>query len=330
MRKPIDYARRYLDQHPEAASLPAARALVAKYPDVWPNLEAAHTCVRRARGSQGEKHRKQVKDPRPRSKATEGSWAAPESAAASQPPIVKIPGAGHWLLISDPHCPYHDQKALTTAIRHGQKEGCENLYINGDFLDNHRLSRYEADEDARSTVEELQVGRRILEQWSKMFDRRVFKIGNHDDRWRLYLNSRTPEFSRLPGMALTGQLGLLDMGYQVLASKQVGRLGKLPVYHGHELPKGLVSAVNPGRGMYLRLHETAICGHFHQPSTHTEPTGLHKRSVVCWSTGCLSGLWPNYAIVNKWSHGWATVKVASSGVFEVRNWRITDGEVTPV
>lgn len=328
--KPIDYVRRYLDKYPDATNSAVAKALHKRHSGMWPNVEAAETCVRRARGRQGAQSRSVTKNQREPSPHGFGSWAAPESAAACKPPLVEIGHTGHWLLISDVHAPYHDQAALTTAINHGLSEGCENLYVNGDFLDFHCMSKYEHDADARSTQEELNVGSAILHDWSKIFSKLVFKIGNHDDRWRRYLNANCPEFSRIPGMALSGQLGLADMRYQVLASKQIGMLGKLPVYHGHELPKGLVSSVNPGRGMYLRLHETGICGHFHQPSTHTEPTGLRKKSVVCWSTGCLSGLWPDYAVVNKWSHGWATVKVASNGTFQVRNWRISDGEVMPV
>lgn len=327
--KPIDYARRYLDANPTASNLAAARVLFAKHVGMWPNLQATETCVRRARGTQGNKSRKQVKNPRQKSEHGNGSWAAPDSHAKGKP-VVDVGGSHHWLLLSDIHLPYHNKESLELAVNHGLAEGCDSLYLNGDTMDFHRLSRFDQDEEARSTEQELACGRELLQSLAAKFGRKVFKIGNHDNRWRIYLNARCPEFSRLPGMALSGQLGLLDLGYEILGSPQVGMLGKLPVFHGHELPKGLTNSVNPARGLFLRLRETAICGHFHQPSTHNEDTGLEKNTVVCWSTGCLCDLWPEYAVVNKWSHGWATVKVDADGHFQVRNWRITKGEVTQI
>lgn len=327
--KPIDYVRRYLDKYPDATNQGAARALVKKHPGMWPNVEAATTCVRRARGRQGILSRSATKAHREPSTHTSNAWAAPETHAKGKP-VVDVSGTAHWLLLSDIHAPYHNKEALELAVNHGISEGCDSLYLNGDTMDFHRLSRFEQDEEARSTEQEITCGRELVETLGKRFGRKVYKIGNHDNRWRIYLNARCPEFSRMPGMALSGNLGLADHGYQVLASPQVGMLGKLPVFHGHELPKGLTNSVNPARGLFLRLRETAICGHFHQPSTHNEDTGLEKNTVVCWSTGCLCDLWPEYAVVNKWSHGWATVKVDAAGHFQVRNWRITKGEVTQI
>ena len=105
------------------------------------------------------------------------------------------------------------------------------------------------------------------------------------------------------------------------------RLGKLPVYHGHELPQGMSSPVNPARGLWMRVQESLICGHWHRTSEHTESTGLEKRLSSCWSLGCLCDLSPDYAIVNRWNHGFAVVDVEADGNYEVHNHKIIKGKV---
>jgi hypothetical protein len=48
----------------------------------------------------------------------------------------------------------------------------------------------------------------------------------------------------------------------------------------------------------------------------------------CWSTGCLCDLTPEYARVNRWNWGFATVTVDTAGSFDVDNYRISaKGEI---
>jgi len=104
-------------------------------------------------------------------------------------------------------------------------------------------------------------------------------------------------------------------------------LGKLPVLHGHEKGKGMSAPVNQARGAFLRLHHTVLEGHGHRTSGHCEPD-MWGNEVFCWSTGCLADLRPEYARLNKYNHGFATVDVHADGSFDVQNMRITkDGVV---
>jgi hypothetical protein len=50
--------------------------------------------------------------------------------------------------------------------------------------------------------------------------------------------------------------------------------------------------------------------------------------ITCWSIGCLCGLHPEYAPLNKWVHGFAIVHGESEdGYFEVENKRIVEGRI---
>jgi hypothetical protein len=114
-------------------------------------------------------------------------------------------------------------------------------------------------------------------------------------------------------------------GIQLIGEKRIVMLGKLPVLHGHELPKGLATPVNPARGAFLRAIDCLMIGHQHRTSEHTETT-LTGKMITCWSTGCLSHLHPDYAPINRWNHGAATVTVDDEGNFTVDNFRLLKGQ----
>jgi hypothetical protein len=77
----------------------------------------------------------------------------------------------------------------------------------------------------------------------------------------------------------------------------------------------------------LRLLHTVLEGHGHRTSGHAESDMWH-RETFCWSTGCLCDLTPEYARVNRWNWGFATVTVDTAGSFDVDNYRISaKGEI---
>jgi predicted phosphodiesterase len=104
-------------------------------------------------------------------------------------------------------------------------------------------------------------------------------------------------------------------------------LGKLPVLHGHELPKGMAAPVNVARGAFLRTLSTVLVGHSHRTSNHAESDMWHHETA-CWSTGCLCDLRPEYAKFNRWNWGFAMATIHKGGAFDVNNYRVmSDGTV---
>ena len=131
----------------------------------------------------------------------------------------------------------------------------------------------------------------------------------------------------LKAFQLEHVLELESKGWGYVRGRQHCYLGKLPVFHGHELIRGLCSPVNIARGVYLRVRESAIVGHHHRTSQHVETSGLKNQIVACWSLGCLCELSPEYASVNSWNHGFAIIDVDRDGNFNVSNKIIYDGVV---
>jgi hypothetical protein len=157
----------------------------------------------------------------------------------------------------------------------------------------------------------------------------IYKLGNHEERLDRYCWSRAPE---LVGLAHITWEGLLKIGSDLkpipeleeiifVGEQRPIMLGKLPVLHGHELPKGLVSSVNPARGAFLRMIDTVMVNHFHRSSSHVEYNWRHQ-PINCWSVGCLCDLTPEYARINRWNWGHAVVEISSTLGFDVHNYKL--------
>jgi len=314
-----DIMRRY----PTHSHMAIARAAFATWPEVFPTLDAARSVVRVMVGSKGVKTRKA----NPYKPMRDGNYRTPlpESKAVAWVPFDLE--ARRILVLSDVHIPFQDQRALIAALKWGDKVNPDCVFLNGDTADFYTVSRYETDPRVRDFVGEVKAVRQFLAHIRDRYPkaRIVYKLGNHDERWLSYLYRKAPE---LLGLDVTGFESIIEadkVGAEIVADKRIVRIGKLNVLHGHELPRGMASPVNPARGAFLRTGSISMIGHHHQTSEHTETT-LDGRTVTCWSTGCLSELHPDYARVNRWNHGFAFVETHRDQ-FTVSNKRIRNGSV---
>jgi len=315
-----DYSRRF----PNIGNRTLANVILKKEKGLFPSFDAAYTSVRRVRGAHGDDRRKHATDLKPLRFIEQ----MPASKAEVREDFL-IEGKERVLVLSDIHFPHHSTDALKAAIKHGEKINPTVVYLNGDTVENYALSRWEPDPRKRDLAEEIEITRQGLRYIRGKFPqaRIVFKHGNHEARSEDYLKRKAPELLGVEDFQLNRLLRFEELGIEEVSLLQVARFGKLVVIHGHELPKGISNPVNAARGMFLRLNETSMCGHFHQTSQHTEARGIRKEVVSCWTTGCLCTLSPDYAIINKWNHGFAVVETDKSGDFEVSNLKIIGGKV---
>ncbi len=309
---------------PNHGTKTVARALYKQHPKLFPSLECAYATVRYARGTLSGNRRRFASDPKP----LRFIESIPKSKVEKREDFV-IETKERILVLSDIHFPHHSTEALKAAIEYGQKVKPTIVYLNGDTVENYALSRWEPDPRKRDLAEEINLARQGLRWIRERFKnaRIVFKHGNHEARSEDYLKRKAPELLGVEDFQLSRLLRFDELGIEEVELLQVAKFGKLNVIHGHELPKGISNPVNAARGMFLRLSETSMCGHFHQTSQHTEARGIKKEVVSCWTTGCLCGLQPDYAIINKWNHGFATVETEKGGDFEVKNLKIINGKV---
>lgn len=252
----------------------------------------------------------------------------PASIAKSFPP-VHLDTPGWWLVLGDLHLPYHDRRTVELAVAEARKRRAVGVLLNGDALDSHEVSRHDRDPSAMRYIHEVEVGKEFLAWLRRQCPKAelVYKLGNHDERIDSYVIQRAPALFGLEGLNLESLLHFDHYGVTGYRDKRLLCLGKLNVLHGHEYRGGAgAGPVNPARGLYLKARSVALCGHHHRTSEH------HSRNVkgeaeAAWSAGCACDLSPRWLPFNDWNLGFAFVKVAAGGGFEVDNKRVLSGKV---
>ena len=285
--------------------------------------------MQRQFGNHGVKNRKTQKATAPRPPREAGEiLAMPKSMAEPWTPYV-MRVTGPVGILSDVHVPYHSEVAVAAAVGHLKEQGLSGLLLNGDIADFYAISRYMKDPAKRDFKGELESVRGFLGWLRQEFPAIpiVYKTGNHEDRWQHWLFQHAAEISDDRRMSLTAWLDLDKLDIELVEDQRPVMLGKLPVLHGHELPKGMAAPVNVARGAWMRTLSTCLVGHSHRTSNHAESDMWHHETA-CWSTGCLCDLRPEYAVINRWNHGFAVCTVHDRGAFDVHNYRVMqDGTV---
>ena len=317
----------YLIKYPKISSMSLARMLNRDYPIDFKVIETARSTVRRLRN---ELKTRPNQDPiahrtNEEKKQAMRRFELPESDYEEQQDFI-VPGRRGFIM-SDIHLPYQDNQALDTAINKGIDFNPDFVYLNGDILDMYQSSLFIKDRRKRDLAGELEIGRQFLSTLKETFNCPIYyKMGNHEDRWMIFLMRSAPELLGIPEFDLSVLLRFGEYGVQKVESRQKAMIGKLPIIHGHEFGHSVFSPVNPARGLYMRAKDSSVVGHHHRVSEHTEKD-IHGDISTTWSMGCLCGLQAEYLPFNNWSHGFATVVVDESGNYEFRNYRIIDGIV---
>lgn len=240
----------------------------------------------------------------------------------------QIVGPARVGVLSDIHAPFHALEPLELALAYLDRFDPTHILLNGDTLDAEAVASWDKDPAKKDFWGEIEAAHQILDHIRHRFPRAMvyLKQGNHEARLQLYLWRKAPELAGLFSLTIAGILELEKRGITEIPSLTRIRLGKLLVIHGHEYRFSISNPVNPARGIYLRAAVSAMCAHFHQISQHSHRNG-HGQLVTTWSTGCLCQLEPDYAPLNNWGHGFATVEVSEDGSFNVSNLRIIHGKV---
>jgi predicted phosphodiesterase len=316
------HAEELCKKYPEHSNIGLAKKLRADYPECFGSVEQARTCIRLIRGATGARNRKFQTQPRKKGKA----GTTPVMPPSLEEPWVPFDlGNGiRVAVISDTHIPYHSEIAFASAVQTLKKRKPNVLLINGDFADFYKISRWQQDPGKRKLSEERKLVIEGLDWLRSEFGRDcriVYKLGNHEERWNHFVWNRAPEIYDLPQMQIDKLLEFEKNGVELVDDQRIILAGKLAIAHGHELGRGIFSPVNPARGAFLRTHHTILVGHSHQTSGHADTNLWHEETFV-WSTGCLCGLTPSYAKINRWNHGMAEIEVFADGQFNVTNFRI--------
>ena len=318
-----EYRRKYGMQMP---TLTLARVMYNENKEVFSCVDHARNSLRYIEGKTGKENRKLIKD---KSMLLNGErpknpWKLPESDESKYEPYILK--AKKLAVLSDIHVPYHSIAALTAAFDKISEEKPDAILLNGDTVDFYGLSRFMKDPRKRSLAHELKALNELLDVLGQFNAKIIYKLGNHDERYLHYLQHKAPELLDIPNFEFSELLKSSQRNMDIVADKRVIKANKLNIIHGHEYPS-VFSPVNIARGLYMKGKVSALQGHNHQSSTHTE-TDMNGDIVTTWSSGCLCELNPAYMPLNKWNHGFSMVDLSDNGKdFHVRNYRIYKGKI---
>jgi predicted phosphodiesterase len=321
-------ARGYCERYPNASTASLARLAKREHPRLFKTPENARDAIRWHRGTRSTRNGRKAHQPIAREPID-----IPASDARTIAPWA-VPVRGRGIVASDLHVPYHDVDAIRLMLEYAEGHGyTDYVIINGDLLDCYQLSHWLRDPDARNFAGELDKARQLLQVFASRFGKVIYKLGNHESRFTRYMMERAPELLGIPWLSFDNLLGNPDtrepvskwLGVEIVPDNRVMTAGALTILHGHEYGKGLQSPVNPAKGMFNKAVACTLNGHLHQTSQHTQRT-IEGRQISCWSTGCLCGLTPDYAPLNKWDHGFAAMEFDGKN-FEVSPKRIVHGRV---
>jgi predicted phosphodiesterase len=302
-------------------TLKLARIMYGENKLLFANLEHARTTLRSIEGKAG--HR--IKDTLVVPNRPLNPYNLPDSDETTYEPYTLA--AKRILVLSDIHIPYHSIVAVTAALNYAKKEKPDCVLLNGDTIDFFGLSKFDKDPTKRSFADELNAFQQFFPILQKTFKdaKIVFKIGNHEERYQHFLWRKAKELAGVDEFELENIVKARANGIEFVGEKRIIKAGDLNIIHGHEFATSFFSPVNVARGLYLRGKVSAIQGHNHQSSEHTE-TDMNGKITTTWSVGCLCELHPAYMPINKWNHGFAIVDVAGKD-YELRNKRIWKGRV---
>jgi predicted phosphodiesterase len=329
-----EFVKQLLTKYPNLGSLTLGRIAHKRRPEFFLSAENAYQSVRYFRGNHGKKLRKTGDKSLHRPNQPSGiAWSFPVSHAPDFSAFAL--DAARTLILSDIHIPFHDRAAVLAAVGEGKRRRLDAILLNGDVCDFFSLSRFDKNPSESSVKSELRLTRQFLGWLRQEFPkaRIIYKLGNHDEWFDKYLARKAPELIGVDGVDLAHLLtaeinGLPEVpGIEWVLDQRKIVAGKLNIWHGHEIGKGSIAPpVNPARGLFMRTLDCGLMGHLHKASAHEETTSNGKL-VSTWSTGCLCGLWPRYARVNKWGHGAAFLEQHSGGQFTLSPIRILRGRV---
>lgn len=320
-----------MDKFPALGSLTLAKMAYKKYPHIWNGVEHARGAVRYYRKAKGKLLADQLSpdEQRPPGEVTrEQPYRAMLPKAL--PPTRTEPYAPKFtkaLVLSDIHVPYHDPAALEAALDYGRAQECDCLVLDGDIVDFYAISSFQKDPRSRNLPLEIERTRELFTALRQAFPDAeiVYKLGNHERRWVRHLSNNAPDLIGVDDFDLASVLRASDLGFTTLDHMRHVRLGRVNVIHGDEY-RGTGGA-NPARWLYLKAHDTTICGHFHRTSHHTEKN-MSGKVTATWTMGCLCQFNPEFMRYDNWNHGFAVIESDhDDGYGRVSNLRIEKGKV---
>lgn len=323
-----EVVKQYLTIYPDLPALTLAKLIYKENPEVYLSPEHVRDVIRNYTGQHGQRQREKMTSRQfYREAKTTNPFSLPESEVEDWTPFKLPSSADRTLIMGDVHFPFQDNEAITAMLNHAVGRGINSIVFNGDMLDFYQMSRFMRDPRKRSVNDEIWALVEFINILQETFKgvKIFYKLGNHDERLERYLMVKAPELLSMAEFRLSEIMKIRGVEDVTFIQNQIIYAGRLPLVHGHEFMGGGSGTVNPARNLALKSFSSAMTSHFHRTSSHTE-CDINEKVMSWFSLGCLCGLHPDYARINKWNHGFAYIETDGQE-FAVNNHKIYKGKV---
>lgn len=146
------------------------------------------------------------------------------------------------IILADTHIPYHNHDVYDLVLSYIQTLNPKMLILLGDFADFYKVSHWLTDPNRMSFRQELQCVRYELRRIDSLFPnaRKVFILGNHEERLLKHLWQKSPELSDLNCLTIPYLLQLDDCNFEFVDTvrrledgEKSFQVGGYALIHGH-------------------------------------------------------------------------------------------------
>lgn len=225
---------------------------------------------------------------------------------------------------TDPSRPIHE--ALQVAHHFCREVRPDMLIVGGDWFTFDTLASFNERKpgvlEGRRYQQELDHGLAVLVDFAKyIHGRKVFLMGNHEDRVRLWLEKNPT----LIGMVEL-RPHLEEIGFEVVEYPRLFRLGHLHYTHGEYINQYHAKKHLDTYGVNV------VYGHTHTSQEFQKVRPVDESPIKARAVGCLCGLNPDYRRnkSNAWVNEFLVVDYHTGlgGNFTMHPLTVIDGEVT--
>lgn len=222
----------------------------------------------------------------------------------------------HW---SDVHFPFQDQRVLDIMYRLILDVQPNIVVDHGDLVDFWQLSKHRPPEEKHLTHWQINLQEAINQSAQHLAtvaslskqDRRIYKQGNHEDRWHRLMAELQQDYKIRHILALENIrdalnfdniLGIDSLGYEsypYIGSDAVELFGRLVIAHGHVTNKWAA------RSMQASYGKSVMFGHTHRHQVFCNRT--MKGAEAGFNLPCCCTLDVHYTPMTDWQQGFAVV-----------------------
>lgn len=235
---------------------------------------------------------------------------------------MEIKFQGTAAILQDTHHPYHDQRVLREVELFLGELQPDMIIYPGDMSDFYELSKFDKNPARKDKLQqELDLTANLFERHRALVPnaRMIFELGNHEDRLRRFLWSKSEALASLRELTVDKLYKLGGSGVECVDYEEGVLInGNFMVTHGDLIR---AHSAYTAKGMSDKHGGSGMHGHSHRMGSY------YKRNRFgiygWWENGCLCDLNPDYTTNPNWQQGFSLVHF-KKGRFWVEQCQIID------